>query len=172
MTADAVKAVHRTFPSGVTIITTMADDGRPRGLAVNAFASLSIDPPLVLVCISRQSTTHDVLFRGTGFAVNVLASTQAAVARRFATSGGNKFADVPWKPGMSGAPVLDGVASFLETTIVSRAIAATHTVFVAQILYARAFDRAPLVYLGGSFYGAEELSPAEITPASTADGTP
>jgi flavin reductase (DIM6/NTAB) family NADH-FMN oxidoreductase RutF len=165
VTPDAVKAVHRMFPSGVTVVTTSTEGGGPRGLAVNAFASLSVEPPLLLVCI---------LFRGRGFAVNILASTQAAVARRFATSGGDKFADVEWAPGAHGAPILRDVSGYLEAETVSRAIAATHTVFVGRVLNARAFARPPLVYLDGTLYGAEGLQPAEPTPdgSRTRGGTP
>jgi flavin reductase (DIM6/NTAB) family NADH-FMN oxidoreductase RutF len=161
-------------PSGVTVVTTSTEGGGPRGLAVNAFASLSVEPPLLLVCIARRAETHDFLFRGRGFAVNILASTQAAVARRFATSGGDKFADVEWAPGAHGAPILRDVSGYLEAETVSRAIAATHTVFVGRVLNARAFARPPLVYLDGTLYGAEGLQPAEPTPdgSRTRGGTP
>jgi flavin reductase (DIM6/NTAB) family NADH-FMN oxidoreductase RutF len=153
-----VKDVHRHFPTGVTIVTTCID-GEPSGLAVNAFSSISIEPPVVLVCVAKTSATYDRLYGGDHIAVNVLASDQVEVARRFARSGGDKFSEVEWHPGVGGAPILGGVSGYLEIEIETRIPAYTHTIFIGRVVQAKAFDHPPLVYLGGEFFAGEQLSP-------------
>jgi flavin reductase (DIM6/NTAB) family NADH-FMN oxidoreductase RutF len=153
----AVKGVHRRFPTGVTIVTT-CDDGEPAGLAVNAFSSISIEPPVVLVCVAKTSATYQRLFAGDHIAINILAADQVGVARRFAVSGGDKFMDTPWTAGVGGAPILDGVAAYLEIEIETRIPAYTHTIFIGRVVQADSFDRRPLLYLGGQFYDGECLT--------------
>lgn len=153
-----VKDVHRRFPTGVTIVTTCID-GEPYGLAVNAFSSISIEPPVVLVCVAKTSATYERLFGGDHIAVNVLASDQVELARRFARSGGDKFSGVPWEPGVGGAPILGGVCGYLEIEIEKRIPAYTHTIFIGRVVRANAFAHPPLVYLGGEFYAGEHMKP-------------
>lgn len=156
---DAVRAVHRRFPTGVTVVTT-ASDGRPWGLVVNAFASVSLEPPLVLVCIARSAATHDRLLRGEHLAINILAHDQAGVAACFARSGGDKFRDVAWHRGPCGSPLLDGAAASLEVVVQQRLLTASHTIFVGLVLDAQAGQEAPLLYLGGRLYDGADLRPA------------
>jgi len=148
-----VRAVHRQFVTGVTIVTTHVD-GAPRGLAVNAFASVSLTPPLVLVCVAATSNTHQHLFRSEHFAVNVLSVDQAAVVRRFASKDVDKFAGLDWHPGPFGSPLLAGTSAYLEAAARERIRASTHTVFVGEVVAAEAFDRPPLVYMAGGLYDA------------------
>lgn len=145
---EDVKRVHRQFPTGVTIVTTMVDDV-PYGLAVNAFSSLSIDPPTVLVCVASTSATHPRLFLGDTLAVNVLAHDQADVVKQFARSGGDKFADLDWHRGPGGCPIIGGVSGYLELRIEHRLPAYTHTIFIGQVIGAAATHEMPLIYLGG-----------------------
>ena len=104
------------FCTGVTVITTVRD-GRPAGFACQAFAALSLDPPLVLFCPGRSSVTWPVIARAGHFCANVLADGQQEMARRFGASGGDKFAGVPWSPAPSGAPVLDGALTWVQGTV-------------------------------------------------------
>jgi flavin reductase (DIM6/NTAB) family NADH-FMN oxidoreductase RutF/predicted ester cyclase len=148
---DAVlRAVHRSYPTGVTIVTTSAD-GIPTGLAVNAFSSISLDPPLVLFCVGKTALTYPRLFAGDAVAINVLASDQLAIAERFALSGGDKFAGIPWSPGASGAPLLDSCSAVLEGVIENRIPIGTHAIFIIRVERADASGRTPLLYLDGSF---------------------
>jgi flavin reductase (DIM6/NTAB) family NADH-FMN oxidoreductase RutF len=151
-----VKAVHRRFPTGVTVVTTCIDD-QPYGLAVNAFSSISLSPPLVLVCVAETSATHAHLFQGDHIAVNILAHDQQDVAAVFARSGGDKFRDLSWQRGGCGAPVLEGVSAYLELDIEKRIPAYTHTIFIARVRAAVATDRSPLVYLGGRLIDGAQL---------------
>lgn len=153
---ERVKAVHRHFPTGVTIVAT-AVDGVPYGLAVNAFSSLSLDPPLALVCVSSASSTYPHLVQAKAVAVNILAHDQEALARRFAQSGGEKFADFAWHRGEHGAPVLEGVSAHLEMRLQQRIPAGTHTIFIGAILEAVANNRPPLVYFDGGFFDGASL---------------
>jgi flavin reductase (DIM6/NTAB) family NADH-FMN oxidoreductase RutF/predicted ester cyclase len=156
---DVLRGVHRKFPTGVTIVTTIEGD-RPTGLAVNAFSSISLDPPLVLFCVGRTAQTYPRLFAGDAVGVNILARDQQPVAVRFALSGGDKFDAVEWRLGANGAPLLAGVAARLEGVIETRIAAPTHTIFITRVTAAEAFDRDPLIYLGGSYFDSTNLAPA------------
>ena len=120
MTFDGreLRRLMGTFCTGVTIITTCDDAGRPFGLTANAVTSLSLDPPLLLVCVDRKAESHAHFFTSKVFVVNVLSEEQEALSRRFAVSGGEKFTDVPCRPGRLGALVLDGTLAYLECRIV------------------------------------------------------
>jgi flavin reductase (DIM6/NTAB) family NADH-FMN oxidoreductase RutF len=157
--AERVRRVHRSFATGVTVVTTCVD-GVPYGLAVNAFSSLSLTPPLVLVCVAQTTSTYPHLMAGEHFAVNILAHDQRDVAARFARSGGDKFAGLAWRPGQDGCPVIDGAAAALELRIETRMPAYTHTVFIGRVLATHVSGTPPLVYLDGGFYDGAKLSEA------------
>jgi flavin reductase (DIM6/NTAB) family NADH-FMN oxidoreductase RutF len=154
---DRVRAVHRRFPTGVTIVTTCTE-GRPYGLAVNAFASISLDPPLVVACIAGTSQTYPHLSSESHLGINILSSTQSAIATTFARSGGDKFRGLAWRPGVTGVPVLDGVSAHLEVETQARIPAHTHTMFIGRVVAAAAADVPPLVYLAGDFFDGGELT--------------
>ncbi|GAB2963411.1 flavin reductase family protein [Amycolatopsis acidiphila] len=156
---EDVRGFHRRFVTGVTIVTTMAD-GVPRGLAVNAFASVTVSPAVILVCVAKTSSTHEVLFRAERFAVNLLAHDQLPVARTFAAKGADKFAGLAWHQGHHGTPVLDGTCAHLEAEIAHRIRTSTHTVFLGSVLHAHSTPLAPLLYTNSQFYDGSELVPA------------
>jgi len=112
----AFRQVLGHFCTGVTVITA-AEAGRPAGFACQAFAALSLVPPLVLFCPSRSSATWPVIERTGRFCANVLADGQQELARRFGTSGDDKFADIKWSPSPAGAPVLDGALTWVECAV-------------------------------------------------------
>lgn len=155
-----LKRVHRSFASGVTIVTTQVE-GRPFGLAVNAFASVSLDPATVLVCINTSSSTYPKFFAGGHFGISILAADQSAVAMRFATSGGDKFSDVAWKTGDFGQPLIEGAAAHLEMEIASMLLAGTHTVIVGKVLSAHASGHPPLLFHNGGFFDGGKLVKAD-----------
>lgn len=156
---DLVRGVHRKFITGVTVVTT-DDDGTPRGLAVNAFASISLDPPMVLVCVQRSSSTHPALHRATHLGISILAADQLDVAKTFAGKSDDKFADLLWAPGEHGAPLIEGSSAQLEVEIGERIEAGSHTVFTGRVVSARHDDlAAPLVYSGGGFFDISQTAP-------------
>ncbi|ART73889.1 hypothetical protein BTO20_25730 [Mycobacterium dioxanotrophicus] len=157
-TTDEIKAFHRKFVTGVTIVTT-GDGGEPRGLALNAFTSVTVTPAMVLVCVAKSSTTHDALFGADHFAVNLLSRDQLDVAGRFATKSPDKFTGLAWHFGEHGCPIIDDSCAHLEAEITMRVRTSTHTVFFGRVLNARSSDAAPLVYLGSAFFDGARLQP-------------
>ncbi|OCB54814.1 hypothetical protein A5722_19210 [Mycobacterium vulneris] len=157
-TPEAIKAFHRKFVTGVTIVTTI-ESSEPRGLALNAFTSVTITPAVVLVCVAKSSTTHDALESADRFAVNLLSRDQLDVARRFATKSADKFSGLDWYRGEFGCPVIADSCAHLEAEITLRMPTSTHTVFFGRVLDAHAGAAAPLVYLGSEFFDGAELLP-------------
>lgn len=153
---DLMKQVNRQFVTGVTVVTTM-DGERPRGLAVNAFSSISLDPPTVLVCVQRTSTTHDVLFRARHLAINILSTGQLDVVRAFAAKSDDKFAGLDWEAGPYGSPYLLGSSARMEAQIRERLQATTHTVFICRVVDAVVTSEAPIVYSAGRFFDGRAL---------------
>lgn len=155
---DLLKAVNRKFVTGVTLVTAI-DDGVPRGLAVNAFANISLDPPTVMVCVQRTSSTHDCLFRATHLAINIASTSQMEVMGKFASKGVDKFAGVDWTPGVHGSPLLPGSSAHMEVEIRERLQASTHTVFICRVVDAAVSDETPVVYSAGRFFDPADLDP-------------
>lgn len=156
--ADLVKQVNRRFVTGVTVVTAM-DGDVPRGLAVNAFASVTLEPPTVMVCIQRTSSTHDCLFRAGHLAINILSTGQVDVVQRFAMKAADKFAGLDWRPGPFGSPFLDRSSARMEVEIRERLQASTHTVFICRVVEAHVTDRSPMVYSAGQFFDGGSLAP-------------
>ena len=151
-----MREVHAQFPTGVTVITTTAD-GVPYGLAVNAFASVSPDPAVVLFCIAKSAQTHVRLHGAEYAAVNILSHRQCEIARRFAESGGDKFETCEWQAGPNGSPILAGVSAWLEVQLTSKTDALTHTVFTGRVHAAKSTRRPPLVYLAAGLFDGAQL---------------
>lgn len=147
-----LRRVSGHFVTGVAVITA-AYRGRPCGLTVNAFGSLSLDPPQVLVCVNRRSRSYPCLEAATGFAVNVLATEQEELARRFASLDEDKFRGVGYRPGAaSGAPLLAGAHAFIECRTAERyAPAGTHAIFIGEVLALGTTEAEPLVFYRGSY---------------------
>ena len=158
--AEDVRAVHRQFVTGVTIVTVM-DGDTPRGLAVNAFMSLTLEPPQVMVAVQRTAGTYPIFFANDRIAINIASDHQGDIVRTFASKGIDKFAGLAWHLGEHGAPLLDGSAAHLECFIQERIQANSHTVFIARILRAEAFAQIPLVYTRGQFASAARLEVSE-----------
>lgn len=149
------RQVMSNFMSGVVVITTHSGDrDRPglRGMTVSAVASLSLDPPMLLVCLNAASGTQEAV-RTTGrYAVNILAEHQAELARRFARPGNDdKFDGVDVRKGITGVPVLSGALAVLECEVVEEVAGGTHRVFLSRVAHAEATDGSPLAYFRGTF---------------------
>jgi len=155
---DTMKAVNRQFVSGVTVVTAM-DQATPRGLAVNAFSSVSLAPPTVMVAVQHTSSTHDCLFAATHLAINILSSEQLDVVNRFATKSDDKFAGLDWERGPFGSPLLARSAARMEVEIRERLRASTHTVFLGRVVHAEVGDRSAMVYSAGKFFDGGALAP-------------
>jgi flavin reductase (DIM6/NTAB) family NADH-FMN oxidoreductase RutF len=165
LTPTEFRTALRNFAAGVTVLTTRDKDGRPSGLTAIAFTSVSLDPPLVLVCVDHGATAHPA-FRAHGrFAVNVLRREQEALSRRFAASGGDKFDGVPCHAGTTGLPLLDDALATLECRVVEAHEAGDHTIFIGAVEAASVGAGRPLVYFHGGYHGL-------AADAGTAPGSP
>ena len=158
---ELLRGVHRRFVTGVTVVTTAGGDGIPRGLAVNAFASISLEPPLIMVCVQKTSSTYEPLFASEYFAVNLVAADQLPVVQQFASKREDKFTDVAWHAGAHGSPILEGSCAYMEAQMQERFQASTHTVFLGKVVDAQFSDHPPLLYGGGAFFDGAQLTPIE-----------
>lgn len=142
--------VLRHFPSGVTIVTTLDASGQRHGLTVSAFASISPDPPLVMIAIDKRSHTNPMLQReGAVFAVNILGRDQRTLSDRFAwLKDGDRFAEGEWDSAETGAPVLTDALAWLDCTIHEVADSGTHNIYVGRVVASSVPrpDEEPLVY--------------------------
>ncbi len=139
------------FATGVTIVTAMSTDGRPYGVTCNSFASVSLNPPLVLWSLGMFSQGQPIFQNASHFTVNVLAASQAELASRFAKSVGDKFAGVVWAPGLGNAPVLADVVANFQCRAASRYYGGDHVIFLGAV-EAYAYNRQePLLFARGSF---------------------
>jgi flavin reductase (DIM6/NTAB) family NADH-FMN oxidoreductase RutF len=139
------------FAAGVTVVTSRAEDGALAGITVTAFSSLSLEPPLVLVCIDKRAKIHDRLKLGGNFAVNMLRDDQELISRRFASSQGDQFQEIGYSLGMSGAPVLEDVISAVECRITSLLDGGDHTIVVGEVEASHVREGKPLLYFRGGY---------------------
>ncbi len=154
---ESLKDFNRKFVTGVTVVTTLDAERLPRGLAVNAYTSVSLDPPLVLVCVQKTAFTYPGLFESQHLGINILAATQRPVVEKFSSKVPDKFADLAWHPGPAGSPLIDGSAASVETVIKERFQAKTHGVFIARVTHAEVSELAPMIYKAGRFYDGASL---------------
>lgn len=140
------------FATGVTVITTRDGDGAPSGLTANAVSSVSLSPPLVLVCVDKAAETYPCFEASRVFAINILSEAQEAISRRFAKSGGDKFTGLGYKPGITGAPILTDVVAHLECELRHSFDAGDHTIYVGEaVSIAAAKEENPLLYFRGGY---------------------
>lgn len=148
---DLFRAVLGRFASGITVITARDAQGTPHGMTVSAFSSLSLDPPLVLVCVGNDATMAPVMAAAESFAVNVLSDVQEALSRRFAGKVDDRFAGVGYREGELGDPVLDDVLASLQCRVVARHPAGDHVIVVGLVEHGAARDAKPLLYYRGGY---------------------
>ncbi|CUU59783.1 NADH-FMN oxidoreductase RutF, flavin reductase (DIM6/NTAB) family [Parafrankia irregularis] len=134
------------FASGVVVVTAQVD-GQPVGLTCQSFTSLSLDPPMVLFCPSKTSTSWPVVAAAEAICINILSEGQDAISNGFARSGTDKFAGVAWSPLPNSAPALHGVAAHLGATVAEVYDGGDHHIVTCRVEFLRARDeRDPLLY--------------------------
>ena len=140
------------WASGVTIVTARQGE-RVHGMTVSAFCSVSLDPPLVLVCADKTSDTHGVIREVGVFAVSLLAQGQEELSNRFAREGDEdrRFEGLECRAGATGCPHIPGAAAALDCRVVQAVDAGDHVVYIGEVMEASAFDRPPLLYFGGAY---------------------
>lgn len=141
-----------SFATGVTIVTTTDSQGQPVGLTANSFTSVSLEPPLVLFCLDRNSSSLPRFQRSCVFGINVLSSDQQELSSRFVKRGEDRFKDVSWALRDTGVPVIEGAAATFECDSHATVDAGDHIVFIGRV---RRFDfyaqREPLLYFQGRY---------------------
>jgi flavin reductase (DIM6/NTAB) family NADH-FMN oxidoreductase RutF len=148
----ALRQAFGRFPSGVITACALLDDQTPQGMTVSAFVSASLDPPLVLLCIQRTSTTWPALARRPRIGLSVLAEQHGPVSRSLAARYGDRFAGVDWRATPSGAVFVHGSTLWLNTSIEAEHPAGDHIAVLLRIHEMEMFpDVAPLVFFGSKF---------------------
>ncbi|TPM31807.1 alpha/beta fold hydrolase [Mesorhizobium sp. B2-3-4] len=140
-----------SFLTGVTIVTTIGPEGEPRGFTANSFTSVSLDPPLVLVCIAHKALGHPVFATSKSFAINILNEDQKAASGIFASKAADKFVAVAWRPGQTGSPLLDGSVASFDCDMERLVDAGDHSILIGRV---RDFDHnssQPLGYCRGAY---------------------
>lgn len=155
---ETFRHVMGHFASGVAVVTGMDGAGNPVGVTASAVTSVSLEPPMLLVCLNSRLYTCDVLGETGHFGVNILASGQDALARRFAHGRGDRFSGLRIRQGRLGSPLLDGALARLDCRVVSAAEGGTHRVFFAEVVQAAAGEGTPLTYYRGRFGAFEETA--------------
>lgn len=148
--SPSLREVMGAYPTGVTVVTGSDEAGLPFGLTVNSFTSVSLEPPLVLVCIGHSSTSHDRLVEAPTFGINVLAADQAGTAERFAREPSEgRFDDFAWAQGTRGSPLLEGAVAWLECTRHQVVPAGDHSILVGRVERSAVGDGPALLFHRG-----------------------
>jgi flavin reductase (DIM6/NTAB) family NADH-FMN oxidoreductase RutF len=155
ISADEFRQCLSQWASGVTVITTRRPGGI-HGMTASAFCSVSLDPPLVLVCVDRRNRTHEYLQQQRCFCAHILAEGQEELSQRCAGrlgARGNELEGVPYRQGATGAPILEGCVAYLDCTVLHAHDGGDHTIFVGRIEEAGADSNAqPLLYFRGAYH--------------------
>jgi flavin reductase (DIM6/NTAB) family NADH-FMN oxidoreductase RutF len=148
---NELRRVMGHFATGVTVITTCDESGNPFGLTANAVSSVSLVPPLILVCVDKKADTYPYFERSKVFVVNILSDAQEGISRRFATSGIEKFDGIGYHKNESGCAVLDDAVGHIDCRIVQAHDAGDHTVYIGEVETVDANDVPPLLFFRGGY---------------------
>ncbi len=145
------------FATGITVVTTQVDQ-QLFGFTANAFASVSLDPPLVLVCVTNTSNSIGAITASGMFCVNVLTADQSDLARCFANSSPEKYAQfcgATYRTAVTGAPVLDGALAWVDCRLSASYPGGDHQIIVGEVVHLGTSSGSPLLYYRGNFFGDE-----------------
>lgn len=148
----ALRNVFGSFATGVTIVTTRQEDGTPRGFTANSFTSVSLDPPLLLVCIAKNAYSCETFCDAPHFAVNILSEDQTAVSGLFASQAPDKFDQVEWQSGAANVPLLDGALANLACEQEKIIDAGDHIILMGRVIAHQISEQKPLGYFQGNYF--------------------
>jgi flavin reductase (DIM6/NTAB) family NADH-FMN oxidoreductase RutF len=146
-----LRRVMGHFATGVTVVTTVSKEGKLHGFTANAFSSLSLVPPLVLVCVDKRAESHDSFRESETFTVNILADDQEDVSRHFAVSGGEKFQAVAYRLGSNGCPIINGALTYMECKLYAAYEGGDHTIYLGEVEEAETREGRPLLFFRGGY---------------------
>jgi len=153
ISVDDFKKALQLWASGVSVVTTSSEKFGVQGMTVTAFSSVSVNPPLVLVCINNAADTGEGIQESQCFAVNVLNSDQQDLSNQFA-GGSNqqqRFENTDWKAGITGAPILNGSLMSLDCKVFEKVLAGTHWIIIGEVQECVCRSGEPLLYYRGSY---------------------
>ena len=153
---DALREVLRRFAAGVTVVTTR-NGAVPAGMTATAFSSVSLEPPVVLVCLNASSQTAGAVAASGIFAINILASSQRDIADRFSQRSDDKFAGVSWSNGPESLPYIDAALGVVACRVRSITEAGTHRIVLGDVIDCQHRDADALIYLDGRYVTTTEL---------------
>jgi flavin reductase (DIM6/NTAB) family NADH-FMN oxidoreductase RutF len=139
------------FATGITVVTALDEMNRPCGITANAFSSVSLDPPLILVCVNRQAEFCRVISEAVHFNVNFLSANQESISQRFATRGVDKFADLEILPGRHGVPLLKDTLGYVECARYDLLPGGDHLIVLGQVEHCQITGGDPLLYFSGQY---------------------
>ena len=154
VTREEYVGIMSAFPTGVAIVTTLEPDGTPRGLTTNAVTSVSAEPPILLVCVDRNSRTLPALVHTKRFVVNFMRSDHEEICRLFASKADDKFSQVAWTRGLGGVPILhEGAVAHAECATLEELEMGDHVVVAGEVVAGSppAADDVPIVYFRRSY---------------------
>ena len=147
----AFRHAMRRVPTGVTVVTSLKD-GEPRGITVNSFASVSLEPPSLLICINREARSYLFISTSRVFCVNVLAGDQRRLAEHFSGKVRDlQFTDIGYRTDTTGAPVLDGALAHFDCEVAHEYLFGSHSILIGHVLSCSARPGSPLGYFNGGF---------------------
>lgn len=159
-----------TFATGVTVVTTVDGDGTPRGFTANSFTSVSLEPPLILVCLAKSAASCPVFAAAQSYAVNILCEDQKDVSAVFSSRTEDRFAAVDWSTRTTGCPILDGVVAWLDCRMHQIIDAGDHYILIGRIVDYDYAASSPLGYCRGA-YVSFGLAQEAVRVAEEDDGT-
>jgi flavin reductase (DIM6/NTAB) family NADH-FMN oxidoreductase RutF len=152
METSAYRKALGNVPTGVTIVAAFDVDGEPWGLTANSFTSVSLDPPLILVCLDRRGRAWPVFAETARFSVNILAAGQRSLAQHFASPAPDRFATVAWAHGEASTPLLPETAAWLECAADRKIDAGDHVILLGAVVSYGQSEHQPLGFCRGAFF--------------------
>lgn len=159
VTSEEFRHACGRFATGVTIASVLDANGSPHGLTVSSFTSVSLEPPLVLICLGHAVTAIEHFRAAQYFGINVLAENQVHLSDRFARKGQDRFDGLEWQPGETGVPLLPGGLANIECAVYQRFTAGDHDIFVGEMLSARVAPGDPLIHFSSRYRGLSSVAP-------------
>jgi flavin reductase (DIM6/NTAB) family NADH-FMN oxidoreductase RutF len=157
VTADEFRRACGRFATGVTVATVLDSKSVPHGLTVSSFTSVSLDPPLILICLGHAVTCIDAFRAASHFGINVLSSAQRDISDRFARKGHDRFNGVPWVSGETGVPLLPDSLARIECAVHERFVSGDHDILVGRMVRAEVAEGDPLLYFASRYREILEL---------------
>ena len=157
VSSEEFRTALSRFASGVTVVTSVESSGKFHGMTVASFCSVSLDPPLILVCVNRNAGSRDVISESGRFAVNVLGSEASGLSNLFASSSEDRFEGVDIDPGLGGVPLLRDAIASIECTVYREDDGGDHIIFLGKVEKMRVADGGPLVYWKSGYRELAEI---------------